>query len=51
MSAKGDHLRVVGGLATLVVGAIHPKQYSDFIKGVPTIGTLFVLNGLDGSFR
>lgn len=39
-----DRLRVGGGLATLVVGAIHLQQYADFIKDVPTIGTLFLLN-------
>jgi len=42
----GDRLRVAGGLATLVVGATHLQQYADFIKDVPTIGTLFLLNGL-----
>ncbi len=46
MSETGDRLRVVGGLAALVVGAIHLQQYADFIKDVPTIGTLFLLNGL-----
>ena len=45
MGSAADRLRVVGGLATLVVGAIHLQQYADFIKDVPTIGTLFLLNG------
>ena len=45
MGSASDRLRVVGGLATLVVGAIHLQQYADFIKDVPTIGTLFLLNG------
>ena len=45
MDSASDRLRVVGGLATLVVGAIHLQQYADFIKDVPTIGTLFLLNG------
>ena len=39
-------LRLVGGLATFVVGAIHLQQYADFIKDVPAIGMLFLLNGL-----
>jgi hypothetical protein len=33
-------------LATFVVGAIHLQQYADFIKDVPAIGMLFLLNGL-----
>lgn len=37
---------IVGGLASFVVGAIHLQQYADFIKDVPTISTLFLLNGL-----
>lgn len=45
MGSASDRLRVVGGLATLVIGAIHLQQYADFIKDVPTIGTLFLLNG------
>ena len=45
MDSASDRLRVVGGLATLVVGAIHLQQYADFIKDVPTIGTFFLLNG------
>ncbi len=46
MSGASDRLRLLGGLATLVVGAIHLQQYADFIKDVPTIGTLFLLNGV-----
>lgn len=45
MGSASDRLRMVGGLATLVVGAIHLQQYADFIKDVPTISTLFLLNG------
>ena len=41
-----DALRYLGALATLVVGAVHIQQYADFIADVPTIGALFVLNGL-----
>lgn len=41
-----DALRYLGALATLVVGAVHLQQYADFISDVPTIGVLFVLNGL-----
>jgi hypothetical protein len=39
-------LRYLGAVATLVVGAIHVQQYADFIADVPTISTLFLLNGL-----
>ncbi len=46
MRDQGDLLRVVGALATLLVGAVHLQQYADFIKDVPTIGELFLLNGL-----
>lgn len=46
MSGHGDRLRVVGALATVVVGAVHLQQYADFIKEVPTIGVLFLLSGL-----
>ena len=41
-----DLLRCLGALATLVVGAVHLQQYADFIVDVPTIGVLFLLNGL-----
>jgi hypothetical protein len=48
MTAKPptDVLRHLGALATLVVGAVHLQQYADFISDVPTIGVLFLLNGL-----
>lgn len=36
--------RYLGGLMILVVGSVHLQQYADFIKDVPTIGALFVLN-------
>lgn len=39
-------LRYLGALATIVVGAVHLQQYADFISDVPTIGVLFLLNGL-----
>jgi hypothetical protein len=42
----GDTLRYLGAIATLVVGAMHLQQYADFISDVPTIGELFLLNGL-----
>lgn len=41
-----DTLRYLGALATLVVGGVHLQQYADFIADVPTIGVLFLLNGL-----
>ena len=44
--APADALRCLGALATIVVGAVHVQQYADFISDVPTIGVLFVLNGL-----
>ena len=46
MGNRSGVLLMVGGLATFVVGAIHLQQYADFIKDVPTISTLFLLNGL-----
>lgn len=45
-TASADTLRYLGALATLVVGAVHVQQYADFIADVPTIGVLFLLNGL-----
>jgi hypothetical protein len=36
--------RVLGALSLLAVGAVHLQQYFDLYSGVPTIGTLFVLN-------
>ena len=44
--APANALRYLGALATLVVGAVHLQQYADFIADVPTIGVLFLLNGL-----
>ncbi len=44
--ASADAVRYLGALATLVVGAVHLQQYADFIADVPTIGVLFLLNGL-----
>ncbi len=46
MRNRSAVLLMVGGLASFVVGAIHLQQYADFIKDVPTISTLFLLNGL-----
>lgn len=43
--AVTDRLRRIGALLIVVVGAVHLQQYADFIKDVPTIGTLFLLNG------
>ena len=43
---SADTLRYLGALATIVVGAVHLQKYADFIADVPTIGVLFVLNGL-----
>ena len=36
--------RALGALATLGVGVVHFQQYLELYSGVPTIGTLFVLN-------
>ncbi len=44
LDGAGDRLRIAGALATFVVGAVHLQQYADFIKDVPTIGVLFLLN-------
>jgi len=45
-TASADTLRYLGALATVVVGIVHLQQYADFIADVPTIGALFLLNGL-----
>ncbi|MEA2297816.1 MAG: hypothetical protein QOF77_752 [Solirubrobacteraceae bacterium] len=37
-------VRVVGALLIIGVGVVHLEQYLDFIKDVPTIGVLFLLN-------
>jgi hypothetical protein len=44
--ASADALRYLGAIATIVVGAVHLQQYADFMADVPTIGALFLLNGL-----
>ena len=36
--------RVLGALSLLAVGTIHLQQYLKLYSGVPTIGTLFLLN-------
>jgi hypothetical protein len=36
--------RVLGALSLLAVGAVHLQQYFELYSGIPTIGTLFVLN-------
>ena len=41
-----DLLLYAGAAFTLVVGVVHVQQYLDFIADVPTIGELFLLNGL-----
>lgn len=44
MTQSADTLRYLGAALILVVGLIHLQQYLDFIKDVPTIGELFLLN-------
>jgi hypothetical protein len=50
LSARGGRqalslaARVLGALSLLSVGAVHLQQYFDLYHGVPTIGTLFVMN-------
>lgn len=47
MSVKASAvLRHLGALATIVVGAVHLQQYADLIHDAPTIGVLFLLNGV-----
>lgn len=36
--------RYLGAVLILVVGIVHLQQYASFIKDVPTVGTLFILN-------
>ncbi len=38
-------LRRLAALMLVVVGAVHLQQYADFIRDVPSIGELFLLNG------
>ncbi len=45
MSAHAGTRRLAAVLI-LVVGAVHLQQYADFIRDVPTIGTLFALNAV-----
>lgn len=40
-----DVMRHVGVLLVAIVGVVHLQQYVSFIKDVPTVGTLFLLNG------
>ncbi len=46
MVGAANALRYGGAAAMLVVGAVHFQQYLDFISDVPTIGELFLLNGV-----
>jgi MFS family permease len=40
-------MRFIGALAILAVGAVHLQQYSgENYSAIPTIGTLFLLNGI-----
>lgn len=41
---RASLLPALGAILVIVVGAVHLQQYADFIKDVPTIGTLFALN-------
>jgi len=45
MTAGSPALRALAGALVLVVGVVHVQQYASFIKDVPTIGVLFLLNG------
>ena len=40
----GDVARYVGAALVIAVGVIHLQQYADFMRDVPTIGVLFLLN-------
>jgi len=46
MRKPGDILRGLGATLLLIVGVVHIQQYADFIKDVPTISELFLLNGV-----
>jgi len=46
MGRSGDILCGLGATLLLIVGVVHIQQYADFIKDVPTISELFLLNGL-----
>lgn len=39
-------VRVLGALAVLAVGAVHLQRYGSGYNAVPTIGPLFLLNGI-----
>jgi hypothetical protein len=40
--------RMLGALAVLATGAVHLYEYDRSYSGIPTIGTLFVLNFIGG---
>ena len=42
-------MRILGALAVLAVGAVHLQQYASGYHAVPTIGPLFLLNGIAAS--
>ncbi len=45
-SRPGDSLRYLGAALILFVGGVHLQQYISFMKDVPTVGTLFMLNAI-----
>lgn len=45
----GLGLRVLGAIALAAMAAIHVYLYVNGYQGVPTIGLLFLLNGIGGS--
>lgn len=42
-------MRSSGALAILGVGAVHLQQYGAAYRAIPTIGTLFLLNGISST--
>ncbi len=42
-------LRLLGAVALLAVGYVHLKEYRGGYSGIPTIGTLFLLNAISAA--
>lgn len=48
-SLTAHALRLLGAVALLAVGYVHLKEYRGGYSGIPTIGTLFLLNAISAA--
>jgi len=48
-SLAAHGLRLLGAVALLAVGYVHLKEYRGGYSGIPTIGTLFLLNAISAA--